>query len=135
MFMPYRKLAKLSLNLLRLSCINCRCMKLASRSAIESESSAKPASSDSRGNTEVPALGVNDWLSRREVRELGRSGVDGRDGGLVRVAEVERLGCEISILVARLPNICPTLGGCSNVDLLYVCCLQLGDKARPMKYG
>ena len=59
MFIPYKKLAKLSLNLLKLSCINCRCMKLASRSAIESESSAKAGSRDSRGKVEVPALGVN----------------------------------------------------------------------------
>lgn len=58
MFMPYKKLAKLSLNLLKLSCINCRCMKLASRSAIESESSAKAGSRDSRGNAEEPVLGV-----------------------------------------------------------------------------
>ena len=36
------------------------------------------------------ALGVNDWELRREVREEGRSGVDGREGGLLRVAEVER---------------------------------------------
>ena len=58
MFMPYKKLAKLSLNLLKLSCINCICMKLASRSAIESESSAKAGSRDSRGTEEEPALGV-----------------------------------------------------------------------------
>lgn len=58
MFIPYRKLAKLSLNLLKLSCINCRCMKLASRSAIESESSAKAGSRNSRGEVEEPVLGV-----------------------------------------------------------------------------
>lgn len=40
MFMPYRKLAKLSLKRVKLSCISCRCMKLASKSAIESASSA-----------------------------------------------------------------------------------------------
>lgn len=39
-FNPYRKLAKLSLNRVRLSCISCKCIKLASRSAIESASSA-----------------------------------------------------------------------------------------------
>ena len=54
MFIPYKKAAKLSLNLLRLSCINCTCMKLASRSAIESESSAKAGSRDSRGKAEEP---------------------------------------------------------------------------------
>ena len=58
MFMPYKKLAKLSLNLLRLSCINCRCMKLASRSAMESDSSAKAGSSDSSGKAEAPDVGV-----------------------------------------------------------------------------
>ena len=57
-FIPYKKLAKLSLNLLKLSCINCRCMKLASRSAIESENSATAGSRDSRGNGEEPVLGV-----------------------------------------------------------------------------
>ena len=57
-FMPYRKLAKLSLNLLKLSCINCKCMKLASRSAIESDSSAKAGSRNSNGNAEEPDLGV-----------------------------------------------------------------------------
>ncbi len=84
MFIPYKKLAKLSLNLLKLSCINCRCMKLASRSAIESESSANAGSRESRGNAEEPVLGVNVWLSRRDVRELGRRGVEGREGGLLR---------------------------------------------------
>lgn len=95
MFIPYRKLAKLSLNLLRLSCINCKCMKLASRSAIESESSAKDGSSDSSGKTEVPFWGVKVWLSRSEVRELARRGVV----GLLRVADVERLGPGWSIVV------------------------------------
>ena len=58
MFMPYRKLAKLSLNRLKLSCISCKCMKLASRSAIESESSAKAGSRDSSRKAEEPDLGV-----------------------------------------------------------------------------
>lgn len=58
MFMPYKKLAKLSLNRLRLSCISCKCMKLASKSAIESESSAKAGSRDSSGKTDEPDLGV-----------------------------------------------------------------------------
>ncbi len=68
-------------------------MKLASRSAMESESSAKAASRASRGKAElyVPeALGVKDWELRREVRDEGRRGVEGRDGGLLRVADVER---------------------------------------------
>jgi hypothetical protein len=91
-FIPYRKLAKLSLNRLRLSCINCKCMKLASRSAIESDNSANAGSRHSNGKAEVPALGVNVWLSRRDVRELGRKGVEGREGGLLRDADVEGFG-------------------------------------------
>lgn len=67
-------------------------MKLASRSAMESDSSAKAGSSDSRGKFDLDAPGVKVWLSRREVREEGRSGVEGRDGGLERVADVERFG-------------------------------------------
>ena len=84
-FNPYRKLAKFSLNLDRLSCINCMCIKFASKSAIESESSAKAGSRDSRGNAEeVLPPGVNVWLSRSEVREPGRRGVVGREGGRLR---------------------------------------------------
>ena len=67
-------------------------MKFASRSAIESLSSAKAGSSVSRGKAELvaPKLpGVKVWLSRRDVREEGRRGVEGREGGL-RVAEVDR---------------------------------------------
>lgn len=60
MFSPYKKLAKFSLNLDKLSCINCRCMKFASRSAIESDNSAKAGSSDSSGKAaEVLPPGVN----------------------------------------------------------------------------
>lgn len=33
---------------------------------------------------------MKDWELRREVREEGRRGVDGREGGLLRVADVER---------------------------------------------
>ena len=93
-FIPYKKEAKLSLNLAKLSCMSCKCMKLASRSAIESLSSAKAGSRPSRGKADAcpPRLpGVNVWLSRKDVREDGRSGVEGRDGGF-RVADVERLG-------------------------------------------
>lgn len=57
-------------------------MKLASRSAIESDSSAKAGSRDSRGKVEeVLPPGVKVWLSRNDVRELGRRGVVGREGG------------------------------------------------------
>ena len=85
MLSPYRKLAKFSLNLDRLSCISCRCMRLASRSAIESDNSAKAGSSESKGKLdEAPPPGVNVWLSRNDVRELGRSGVVGRERGRLR---------------------------------------------------
>ncbi len=39
----------------------------------------------------MPDLEVKVWLSRSEVRELGLRGVEGREGALVRVTEVERL--------------------------------------------
>ena len=91
-FMPYKNAAKLSLNLAKLSCMSCKCIKLASRSAIESLNSANAGSSPSNGKAEALKLwlpGVNDWLSRSDVREDGRSGVEGRDGGF-RVADIER---------------------------------------------
>jgi hypothetical protein len=64
----------------------CRCMKLASRSAIESDSSANSGSKTSRGRG--PLLDLPD--SRREEREDARRGVVGRESGR-RVAELERL--------------------------------------------
>jgi hypothetical protein len=89
MFSPYRKLAKFSLNLAKLSCINCKCIKFASRSAIESESSAKEGSKASRGTSDAPLmLALPD--SRSDDREDGRRGVVGREMGL-RLPEVERL--------------------------------------------
>ena len=89
MLSPYSKLAKFSLNLDRLSCINCKCMRFASRSAIESENSAKAGSSESKGNADEAAPpGVKVWLSRNEVRELGRRGVVGLEGGQLREEEV-----------------------------------------------
>jgi hypothetical protein len=48
-FRPYKKLAKLSPNRDKLSCMSCRCMKFASRSAILSESSAKAGSREDSG--------------------------------------------------------------------------------------
>ena len=87
-FSPYKKLAKFSLNLARLSCINCKCIKFASKSAIESENSANSGSKTSRGTAlEFPVLALPD--SRRDDREEGRSGVVGRERGL-RVPDVER---------------------------------------------
>ena len=83
-FMPYKKLAKLSLKRDRLSCINCKCMRFASRSAIESDNSAKAGSRASRGNSEELLPVAKACPSRSEVRELGRRGVVGRDEGLFR---------------------------------------------------
>lgn len=89
MFRPYKKLAKLSLKRARLSCIHCKCMKLASKSAIESDSSAKDGSNDSRGAWDgPPMLDLPD--SRKDEREDGRNGVVGRDVGL-RLLEPDRL--------------------------------------------
>ena len=87
MFIPYKKLAKLSLNLDKLSCINCRCMKFASRSAIESDSSANAGSRDSNAKPEEVSPDAIPW---KDVRELERRGVVGRDERLLRDCEVER---------------------------------------------
>jgi hypothetical protein len=88
-FNPYKKLAKFSLNRARLSCINCRCIKFASKSAIESESSAKAGSNASMGASDIPpTLDFPD--SRNDDREDGRRGVVGREMGL-RFPEVDRL--------------------------------------------
>jgi hypothetical protein len=86
---PYKKLAKFSLNLARLSCINWRCIKLASRSAIESASSANAGSNDSRGTPKAPPK-LDLPESRREDREDGRRGVVGREVGR-RFLEPDRL--------------------------------------------
>ena len=62
-------------------------MKLASRSAIESDNSAKAGSKASRGASDAPPiLALPD--SRREEREEGRSGVVGRERGL-RLPDVD----------------------------------------------
>ena len=98
MFSPYKKLAKLSLNRERLSCISCRCMKFASRSAIESDSSAKAGSKASNGNSEEASPVINPWPSLNDVLELGRKGVVGREEGRLRDWEVERLLPLLSML-------------------------------------
>ena len=89
MFNPYKKLAKFSLNLARLSCINCKCMKFASKSAIESENSANAGSNVSSGASESPP-----WRtlaeSRKDDLDEGRRGVTGREIGL-RVVELDLL--------------------------------------------
>jgi hypothetical protein len=88
-FNPYRKLAKFSLNLDKLSCINCRCIKLASKSAIESDNSANAGSKASRGASVAPPMLVFPD-SRNEDLEEGRKGVVGRESGL-RLPEPDRL--------------------------------------------
>ena len=85
-FNPYKNAPKFSLNLPRLSFSSCRCMKLASRSAMLSLSSAKAGSRVARisvEEVEVEPLGVV-WEARRLVREGGRRGVVGREGRRVR---------------------------------------------------
>ena len=64
-------------------------MKLASRSAIESESSAKAGSIVSRGRFDCPPLLVGRLrVLRNDVRELGLKGVVGREaGGWLRDAD------------------------------------------------
>ena len=75
-------------------------MRFASKSAIESENSAKAGSSTSKGKAEeAPPPGVKVWLSRNDVRELGRSGVVGLEGG--RLREAERLTVLLSIITER----------------------------------
>lgn len=64
-------------------------MKLASRSAIESDSSAKEGSNASRGTSSDAPLREALPDSRKDERDDGRRGVVGRDSGL-RVADVER---------------------------------------------
>ena len=81
MFKPYKKLAKFSLNLDKLSCISCRCIKFASRSAIESDSSAKAGSRNCKGNSEEGLVLPMPADSLKDVREAERNGVVGREGG------------------------------------------------------
>lgn len=104
MFMPYRKAPKHSLKRFKLSCSNCRCIILASRSAIPSANSPKAGSSASRGRAvSVKALA---WVgvvveARRLVRDGGRSGVVGREGRLLRVREADRAregGAEVGVV-------------------------------------
>ena len=80
MFNPYMKAAKFSLNRAKLSCINCKCIIFASKSAIESDNSPKEGSNASRGTSLTPAtLALDD--SRKDEREDARNGVVGRERG------------------------------------------------------
>lgn len=86
-FSPYRKDAKFSVNLERLSFMMLRFIMFPSRSERESESSAKDGSKASMGTFPPPRkLALPD--SRRDDREEGRRGVVGRDIGL-RLPEVD----------------------------------------------
>jgi len=60
-----------------------------------SESSAKAGSREERGEEALYGVGV-DGPERRDVREEGRRGVVGREGGLEM--EVERLYFDASIV-------------------------------------
>ena len=62
-------------------------MKFASRSAIESDSSAKAGSRTSIGSSDAPSP-LADELPLKDVRELGRRGVVGREGGKEREADL-----------------------------------------------
>lgn len=73
-------------------------MKFASKSAIESESSASPGSSASNGNSDELPPAENPWLSLRDVREPERSGVVGLDGGLLRDIEADLFAPLLSML-------------------------------------
>ncbi|EEP80576.1 conserved hypothetical protein [Uncinocarpus reesii 1704] len=105
-FNPYKKLAKLSLNRDRLSCKSWRCMKLASRSAIESENSANCGSSELIAGCSVCVpVGLPPKLcSRREDLELGRRGVVGREEGSGRDVERWLFGSMATSLKGRKYN-------------------------------
>ena len=67
-------------------------MKFASKSAIESESSANAGSKASNGCCDdvcPPPLAEYPWPSRRDEREAERSGVEGREFG-ARLRDEER---------------------------------------------
>ena len=89
-FNPYRKLEKDSVKRERLSCMSWKCIMLASRSAMASDSSAKAGSNALSGNdaSVPPALRAE---SRNDEREEGRRGVVGRE---VRDLELERLSAD-----------------------------------------
>lgn len=87
MLRPYRKPANDSPKRARDSCISWKCIKLASRSAIESASSANACSKVLSGNgASCSVLALAE--SRKEERDEGRSGVVGRG---VRGLEADRL--------------------------------------------
>ena len=80
------KLAKLSLNRARLSCINWKCIMFASKSAMASDSSANAGSNALSGKCASPRT-LSRADSRNDERDDGRSGVVGRD---VRVRDMDR---------------------------------------------
>ena len=87
MFIPYMKLANDSLNRARLSCMSWKCIKFASKSAIESASSAKAGSNELSGKG-ASCCALDRADSRKDERDDGRRGVVGRE---VRDLEFDRL--------------------------------------------
>lgn len=115
MFNPYRKLAKLSLNRDRLSCMSWKCIILASRSATASDSSAKAGSNVFRGNGSPPPT-VRCAESRKDERDEGRSGVVGRE--TERVRELDRLAlCCPSAIIAVDRQLCNAENNQSDVPV------------------
>lgn len=82
-------------------------MKFASRSAIESDSSAKAGSNVSNGNSEEAVPLAKPWPSLKDVLELGRNGVVGREEGRWRDWEIERLLLLFSILFRQIVGTVP----------------------------
>lgn len=98
MLRPYMKLAKVSLKRARLSCMSWKCIMLASRSDMASDSSAKAGSKALRGNDgPPPVLALAE--SRKEERDEGRNGVVGRE---TLVRDVERFRSCDMILVSMV---------------------------------
>jgi formylglycine-generating enzyme required for sulfatase activity len=79
MFKPYRKLAKLSLNRDKLSCMSWKCIIFASRSATASDNSAKAGSKVLSGKEAASPCTLLRAESRNEERDEGRRGVVGRE--------------------------------------------------------
>lgn len=86
-------------------------MEFASKSAIESDSSANAGSSDSKGNSEEEPPAAKPWPSRNDVRELERRGVVGRDERRLRVCDVER-GLLLLCIAAGAVRSC--ISGCGQ---------------------
>lgn len=97
-FKPYRKLPNDSVNRSKLSCISWKCIKLASRSAMPSASSANEFSKILSGNADSDKLPPYED-SRKDDCDVARSGVVGRG---VRARGVVRFIAESGISLAIL---------------------------------